>query len=86
MKNSDILIYRNIQKRYIDLITAIILLLLLSPFAFLIALMIKLEDGCPILYISKRVGQDGILFNFYKFRSMHVDADINKKHLSHLQE
>lgn len=39
------------------------------------ALFIKLTDGGPVFVIQQRVGKDGRLFDFYKFRSMIVGAE-----------
>lgn len=41
----------------------------------IVALAIKLEDGGPVIYKSKRVGQYGKDFYIYKFRSMKQNAD-----------
>jgi exopolysaccharide biosynthesis polyprenyl glycosylphosphotransferase len=62
-------------KRAFDLVAVVVGggLILLPLLA--IALAIKLQDGGPIFYLSKRVGRGGRIFNFYKFRSMVVNAD-----------
>ena len=39
------------------------------------ALLVKITNKGPIIYTSERVGKDGKLFKFYKFRSMRVGAD-----------
>jgi lipopolysaccharide/colanic/teichoic acid biosynthesis glycosyltransferase len=39
------------------------------------AVLIKLEDGGPIFYRQDRVGQDGVVFSVFKFRSMVVHAE-----------
>jgi lipopolysaccharide/colanic/teichoic acid biosynthesis glycosyltransferase len=41
----------------------------------LIALAIKLDSPGPVFYKQTRLGYRGEPFSFYKFRSMHVDAD-----------
>jgi len=61
-------------KRTIDFFGAGLALVLLSPTFFLIALMIKLQDGGPIIHRRRMVGMDGDFFLF-KFRSMCHDAD-----------
>lgn len=64
-----------IFKRAFDLVTASILLLVLSPvFAFL-AIRIKIEDGGPVFYAQDRVGVDGRIFPCFKFRSMVINAE-----------
>ena len=39
------------------------------------------KDGGPAFFVQKRVGKNGRYFNFYKFRSMRVDAEEIKKDL-----
>ncbi|MCV9385038.1 sugar transferase [Reichenbachiella ulvae] len=62
-------------KRTFDITVSLSILLLVSPLLFLTALIIKLESKGPIFYISKRAGTNYKIFDFYKFRSMQVDAD-----------
>lgn len=68
-------------KRLIDMIFSIVLLVILSPIMLLIALIIKLNDGGPILYVTDRVGKWGKEFRFPKFRTMKVGADLLKQDL-----
>ena len=65
----------SIGKRLFDILVSSIALLMLLPVFLLIALLIKLEAGGPVFYISKRVGTGYKIFDFYKFRSMRPDAD-----------
>ncbi len=63
------------NKRFLDIFLGTIALIALSPF-ILIALFVKfLEDGKNPVYVQKRVGKDGKLFNFYKIRTMCVGAE-----------
>ncbi|HEX8747298.1 MAG TPA: sugar transferase [Pyrinomonadaceae bacterium] len=62
-------------KRAFDLSIATLALLLLAPLWLLIALLIKLDSKGPVIYQQERVGMDGRIFLFYKFRTMHADAD-----------
>ena len=64
-----------IVKRTSDLIIATVALAILSPLWLLIALLIKLDSRGPALYKQERVGMDGRLFLFFKFRTMHADTD-----------
>lgn len=63
-----------VTKRFFDLITSTILLLLLSPLMLLLALCIR-SDGGPALFRHERVGRNGRTFHCYKFRTMTVDAE-----------
>jgi len=63
------------QKRAFDILFSALALAILSPIFFIIALLIKIEDGGPILFIQKRIGYRGRPFFMYKFRTMIVDAE-----------
>src|SRR5260370_13041079 len=58
-----------LAKRGSDLIVASLALAILSPLWLLIALLIKLDSRGPVFYRQERVGMDGRVFLFYKFRS-----------------
>jgi exopolysaccharide biosynthesis polyprenyl glycosylphosphotransferase len=62
-------------KRGLDVTVAGLALLVLSPLLLVIALAIKLDSRGPILNTQRRVGKGGVEFTFYKFRSMHVNAE-----------
>jgi sugar transferase (PEP-CTERM system associated) len=62
-------------KRMLDLSLSMILAILSAPFMVLTAVAIKLESIGPMLYSQARVGENGRVFNIYKFRSMRVDAE-----------
>lgn len=64
-----------IQKRIVDIIASVILLVLLSPLFFIVAVLIKLTSDGPVFYKQERVGKDGKIFKMYKFRTMYKDAD-----------
>ncbi len=64
-----------IAKRLFDVVFAAIGLMVLLPVAFLIGVLIKYEDGGPVVYRQKRVGKGGTPFFIWKFRSMIVNAD-----------
>ncbi len=75
-----------LAKRLFDILVASSALLAISPILILIAILIKLESKGPIYYVSKRVGTGYHIFNFYKLRSMFVDADERLKDLAHLNQ
>jgi exopolysaccharide biosynthesis polyprenyl glycosylphosphotransferase len=64
-----------IGKRVFDIAFSLAVLVLFSPFAALIMLLIRLESGRPVMYRQKRVGLEGEEFELYKFRTMRVDAE-----------
>lgn len=73
-------------KRVFDLLFSGFLLLCLSPFLALIALLIRLESPGPIIYYAPRVGTGYRIFRFYKFRSMRLNADQQLKNMKHLNQ
>ena len=68
-------IEQRIIKRMIDVVCALILLVIASPFMLITALVIKLYDKGPVLYKQVRCTQNGREFRILKFRSMRVDAE-----------
>ncbi|HEX3145085.1 MAG TPA: sugar transferase [Pyrinomonadaceae bacterium] len=64
-----------VVKRSSDLFIATLALVVLSPLWLLLALLIKLDSSGPVFYKQERVGMDGRIFLFYKFRSMQVGSD-----------
>lgn len=72
-----------IIKRIIDVLGASLGLILLSPIMLLTVIAIKLESKGPIIFAQERVGQDGKMFEMYKFRSMVQNAE---KLLDNLKE
>ena len=65
-----------IGRRTQDIILSALALVVLSPIMLLIAVAIMIDDHSagPIFY-QDRVGRNGKLFRFYKFRSMCADAE-----------
>src|SRR5215216_5172430 len=67
--------YQRLMKRAFDLFLGAALLLPALPFMALVALLVLLEDGSPILFRQKRVGENGRLFEMLKFRTMVRNAE-----------
>ncbi len=59
-------------KHGMDRILALTLLIVLSPVLLLAALAVRLSSPGPAFFKQRRVGRDGKVFDFYKFRSMRV--------------
>ena len=68
-------VYNRIVKRLLDIILAALALILLSPLMLSAALAVKLSSSGPVIFKQKRLGRNGKEFNFYKFRSMVVNAE-----------
>lgn len=69
----------NWMKRLFDFFTALLLLVILSPFLLFTAFCVKVTSPGPILYKQERVGLNKKNFMMYKFRSMKVAADGSDK-------
>jgi len=67
-------------KRLIDILVSGVALLLFSPILLLVAIAIKLDSAGPAIFIQRRVGRRGRIFNFYKFRSMRPSNDNDRAH------
>ena len=67
--------WARVVKRASDIIIASVTVILLTPLWLIIALVIKLDSRGPIFYKQERVGMDGRIFLFYKFRTMRSGAD-----------
>lgn|SRR5699024_8428807 len=67
--------YKNITKRFIDIILSFLGLLFLSPLFFLIALLIKVNSKGPIFFTQDRLGKNGHIFKIMKFRTMVNNAE-----------
>ena len=61
-------------KRIFDVVTASVLMILVSPVLGIVALAIWLEDRGPVLYRQRRTGVGGKSFSIFKFRSMTAEA------------
>jgi len=67
--------YLKYGKRIFDFFSSLIGIFLFLPFYFIIGILIKIEDKGPILYKSRRIGQNFKPFFLLKFRSMIVNAE-----------
>lgn len=63
-------IYKLLFKRLFDLLLAFILILIFSPLLFVVALLILIFMGEPVLYRQTRPGLNAVPFDLYKFRTM----------------
>jgi exopolysaccharide biosynthesis polyprenyl glycosylphosphotransferase len=72
---SDMPVWQRRTKRVLDFFAALFALAAGSPLWLGVALAVWLEDRGPILYSQNRVGKDGRVFRFHKFRSMIPNAE-----------
>jgi exopolysaccharide biosynthesis polyprenyl glycosylphosphotransferase len=69
-------------KSVVDRLGAFFGLLLLSPLLILIAALIKATSPGPVIFKQRRAGRHGAPFTMYKFRSMRVGAEAERKTLA----
>jgi len=65
----------DVAKRTLDIVLSFAALVLLAPLLLVIGLLIRLEDGEPVIFAQTRVGKFGREFKMYKFRSMRPNAE-----------
>jgi exopolysaccharide production protein ExoY len=65
-----------LPKRVFDIAGASVALVLLAPLMLIVALLVRVVLGGPVIFRQRRVGFDGKTFVCYKFRSMVKDADV----------
>lgn len=68
-------------KRAFDIAASFLFLVVFAPLFLLIAILIKLEDGGPVLFAQRRVGRFGREFKMWKFRSMCIGAEAKMEDL-----
>jgi exopolysaccharide biosynthesis polyprenyl glycosylphosphotransferase len=61
-----------VTKRALDLAVTLVLLVLLAPLLLAIAVLIRFDSQGPALFVQKRVGLHGRIFEIFKFRTMHT--------------
>jgi sugar transferase EpsL len=74
-------VYRSRGKRVIDVAASVLLLIVLSPVMAVVAVLIALRIGWPVLFRQQRPGRDGVPFSILKFRTMSDDRDALGAHL-----
>lgn len=74
--------YRQVLiKRFMDIIGSVIGLLITFVIGIVLAPILLLESPGPLIFSQNRVGKNGRIFKFYKFRSMYQNAEEQKKEL-----
>lgn len=78
-------VVQNAAKRALDITIAVTLLIVLFPLLGVIAILVRFSSPGPILFRQQRVGRDGRLFCFYKFRTM-FDGNDASEHRSYYSQ
>ncbi len=69
--------YKRIFKRPLDLILSLFAIICLSPLILIIAILVRIKLGSPVLFKQKRPGYNEKVFTMYKFRTMTDERGLN---------
>ena len=69
-----------VLKRLFDVIVAVIAIIILSPLLLIVAIAIRIDSRGPVFYLQQRIGKNGRVFTFIKFRSMFVDQCVGEQY------
>lgn len=67
--------YKHFFKRLFDFILSLTAIIALSPIYIIVAVLVRIKLGSPILFTQDRPGKDEKIFKMYKFRTMTSDTD-----------
>lgn len=70
-------IYQRYLKRPMDFILSLIALIILSPVFLVVALLVRINLGSPVIFKQQRPGLNEKIFTMYKFRTMTDERDEN---------
>ena len=71
------LFYEKYVKRMLDFLLSLISIVILSPVFLILAAVVRMKMGSPIVFSQSRPGIDGKIFKMYKFRTMTNEKDEN---------
>lgn len=74
--------YKKYFKRFLDMVLCSVALVVLSPVLLIVAILVKVNLGSPVIFCQDRPGKDEKIFKMYKFRSMTDKRDENGAILS----
>lgn len=69
--------YAKYIKRFLDIVLSLIAIIVLSPVYLIVAIVVRIQMGYPVLFSQDRIGKDEKVFKLYKFRSMTNEKDEN---------
>ena len=70
-------IYEKYVKRILDILFSMLFLILFWWLILVIALLVKIKLGSPVIFKQPRPGKNEKIFNMYKFRTMTDERDAN---------
>ena len=71
--------YAKYIKRLLDIVLSLIAIIVLSPVYLIVAIVVRIQMGSPVLFSQDRIGKDEKVFKLYKFRSMTNEKDESGK-------
>lgn len=75
-------LYEKYVKRSLDIVLSLTGLILLSPILVIVAILIRIKLGGPVIFSQDRPGKDEKIFKMYKFRTMTDARDVDGELLS----
>ena len=73
------MIYKRCVKRVLDILASLFMLIILSPVLCIVAVLVRIKLGSPVLFKQQRPGKDEKIFRMYKFRTMTNQKDADGK-------
>ena len=70
-------IYEKYVKRFLDIFCSLLFLIFFGWLYLIVAVLVRIKLGSPVLFKQPRPGKDEIIFNLYKFRTMTNKRDEN---------
>lgn len=71
--------YEKYIKRLLDVVLSALALVVLSPVLLIVAILVRVKLGSPVIFKQPRPGKDEKIFNLYKFRTMTDARDTDRK-------
>ncbi|NLL04836.1 MAG: sugar transferase [Clostridiaceae bacterium] len=69
--------YKRFIKRLMDIVLSLLAIIILSPVLLIVALLVRVKLGSPVIFKQNRPGLNEKLFTLYKFRTMTDEKDEN---------
>ncbi len=69
--------YEAFVKRFLDIVVSLTVMILFCWLYLLLALVVRVNLGAPVIFRQDRPGKDGKVFKLYKFRTMNDGRDEN---------
>ncbi len=69
--------YRKYFKRFVDILCALAAIIVFSWLYIIVAILVRIKLGSPVIFKQPRPGKDEKIFNLYKFRTMTDQRDEN---------